>query len=980
MGLKPLALPLLKKYKYDYLALLLIIVVSLVVLLFNIGDIPPLYPWSDESEIAADAVATLRQGPQLFYPGQLAGGSLAVWLEAGWMMLFGKSLLGLRVLNGVVNLFSLVWLYLLVRRLPLETGSLSARWVALTAALLLAVSTWLLGLGRIATPNWSLVPLMTTAAFYYFWLGLTPLRPRYLLVAGGIMGLLFYGYLPGYFVPLVPILFLAAIWITNRRYRNQASAPGFLATAGEVGRALAYLLPVMIIVAAPMLIFFALNPAAPLQRPLQLADTQELETANLMGRSTLDLLSAFGFFPDRLLQGQFRLLVFDPLVAVLFVIGLLIALGRWRKPAYLFLLLWWAVMIGPALLSRSASFGFAFEVWRRGIGAQPVSFIFPALAVAAITGRLPQFRGQRGWSYLTVTGICLVSAGLSYRLYFQQWANDPAIATLFARTPVEMVEWMETESQADTLFLFPVRPNVSPTTRPELFTVRYLYDGPAEVAFPAMAESTVNQTMTDLLANRPTVVKLLLPDRLAVDPKGYFEYALGLQGEVLARHALPGYTATVYQLRHQQPLGGSLEPVEVAFGEGLRLIGQRIQPVKLRAGQTLGVVLHWVQPVPQDADYNVRLALYDRDDYERVGLDKPLLSPASYSTSRHWPPDTETTLYFALPVPPDAPPGPYSLRVVAYNAQSGQQLPPVGERPDLSLTLADLELLPNPTPVDPAELEIDQPLEVRYSDGLRLVGGTSSVAEVNRPGDRLRVTLLWQATQSPVRKLGLMLTLVPPEDEPVLLFSQPRPLIDGYTMPAWPAGQTYRVNYSVQLPPTLVTGDYRMILHLVDLEATEPVGEQELFTVPVQARPHIFEAPPLSNQLNVDFGQVIRLRSFDIERQPPDQKIGVRLQWQARQEMSESYKVFLHLTDGAGQIVSQADTLPRQGAAPTTGWVRGEIIEDEISLTVPKEAPASSGTYRLLVGLYNARTGQRLPSGKNDHVVLFETDLSKWPG
>lgn len=172
--------------RYDYLALLLIGLVASLMLFIHFGQTPPPRPWSDESEIAADAVETLRDGPQLFYRG--AGGSLAVWLEAGWMALFGKSLLGLRLLNALVNLLSALLLYLLVLEMPFAEPR---RWLALTAALLLAASTWLLGLGRIAAPNWSLVPLMTNLAFYLLWRGLHRHRSGYIVAAAGVMGLLF---------------------------------------------------------------------------------------------------------------------------------------------------------------------------------------------------------------------------------------------------------------------------------------------------------------------------------------------------------------------------------------------------------------------------------------------------------------------------------------------------------------------------------------------------------------------------------------------------------------------------------------------------------------------------------------------------------------------------------------------------------------------------------------------------------------------
>jgi hypothetical protein len=1013
-----------QKYRLDILFIFCVIIAGSLALFFNIGDIPPTYPWSDESEIAADAVATLKSGPRLFYPGQLAGGSLAVWLEAGWMALFGRDLVGLRVLNGLVNLVSAVLLYLLVCQLPFGLHSDFRRAIAFTAVLLLAVSTWLLGLGRIAAPNWSLVPLMTTLAFYLAWLGLNTNQRRYFLAAGVVMGLLFYGYIPGYFVPLVLAVFLILIWTINRfceiRNTKYVSSP-LLPTPYSVERkafalsTLHSLLPfiVALIVAAPILIFFALNPAATLQRPLQLADTNELAETGSLVQATVDVLSTFGLFPNWLLQGNFEHLAFDPLVTILFVFGLLIALWHWRNPAYLFLLIWWVVMIIPALLSRSASQGFIFEVWRRGIGVQPVSFIFPALAVVHLGMAVQRITRERIYGsqsfdpaqdkspnpsaslrtsllisqsfgsaqdkslslpvFLLAVVVVFASTSLSYWLYFERWANSGAIPTLFAEAPVRMVEWMEAEDSADTLFIFPIRPKVSPTTRPELFTVRYLYDGLATTAFPVMDENTVGQTLAELRLRRPETVKLMMSKRIDVDPKDYFEYALGSEGQIVHREQLPDYLVTTYQLHPEALLDPSLEPTDINFGQVLKLTGQRLQPNPLAAGQTLGIALRWLKQAPEETDYNVSLALYDGQDYEWVKVDKPLLRAGDYQTTRHWPPETESTLYYVLPIPADAPPGRYTVRVVAYNIETGARLSPTGGLADLSLPLAEIKVLPNPAAVEVAALAISQFFDVQFPGGLGLIGAEGSALPTNQPGDQVWVTLWWQAAESLSQNIGLILALALPDGEPVSLLEKPQPLLVDYPTTAWPAGHIYRANYRVLLPATLDTNDYALALRLFDLATAEPLAEQILFPLSVEARPHIFEAPALAHQLNIDFEETIRLLGFELTglspQLQPGQEVRLKLQWQALREMRESYKIFLHLTDATGQIVSQVDTLPQQGAAPTSGWVAGEIIQDELALTVPPEMPSDS--YRLVVGLYNKKTSERLMAGQNDYVVLM---------
>ena len=72
------------------------------------------------------------------------------------------------------------------------------------------------------------------------------------------------------------------------------------------------------------------------------------------------------------------------------------------------------------------------------------------------------------------------------------------------------------------------------------------------------------------------------------------------------------------------------------------------------------------------------------------------------------------------------------------------------------------------------------------------------------------------------------------------------------------------------------------------------------------------------------------------------------------------YKVFLHLVDDHGQIVSQYDGEPGHGLSLTTLWrpERG-TFPDRYGVSVP--ATLAPGKYRLLVGMYDVSGAPRLP-------------------
>ncbi|HEY72305.1 MAG TPA: hypothetical protein G4N99_03455, partial [Thermoflexia bacterium] len=51
--------------------------------------------------------------------------------------------------------------------------------------------------------------------------------------------------------------------------------------------------------------------------------------------------------------------------------------------------------------------------------------------------------------------------------------------------------------------------------------------------------------------------------------------------------------------------------------------------------------------------------------------------------------------------------------------------------------------------------------------------------------------------------------------------------------------------------------------------------------------------------------------------------------------------------------------LPQAGRHPTDHWLPGEVVADPYRLELPADAPA--GEYRVLAGLYDLVTLERLP-------------------
>ena len=78
----------------------------------------------------------------------------------------------------------------------------------------------------------------------------------------------------------------------------------------------------------------------------------------------------------------------------------------------------------------------------------------------------------------------------------------------------------------------------------------------------------------------------------------------------------------------------------------------------------------------------------------------------------------------------------------------------------------------------------------------------------------------------------------------------------------------------------------------------------------------------------------------------------------------------MHLVDGAGNLLAQADSPPLSGSYDTNYWWPGDRIRDPHAMAVPAEALGVPLTLR--VGLYLPATGARVVPGESGGVDYVE--------
>ena len=416
---------------------------------------------------------------------------------------------------------------------------------------------------------------------------------------------------------------------------------------------------------------------------------------------------------------------------------------------------------------------------------------------------------------------------------------------------------------------------------------------------------------------------------------------------------------------------GLRAPRDVAFQGGLRLLGVAGEgETALPAGEARRYDLFWTATTAPGANYQSTLQL--------TGPDGQLWSAKDSSRPRDFRDPPDTVMWAPGQVAQDShllqplggtPPGVYDVQLVLFDRATLLPVAPLDGQGQAVL----LETVRVERPEEPAPVEAFQPqYEAGWSRGpLRLLGYNLDRVEA-APGEPFLLTLFWQADEEPQEAFTVQLTLLDPEGNSVLTRSLP-PAADWYPTTEWQAGDRWRGQHVLRLPAGLESGRHRWQLALCrEEQPCDPVGEPfALGHLDVKAPERSYDVPAFSHPVGERLGEVVTLLGAKLpdDAPAPGASFNVTLVWRAEQEMASSYHVFLHLLGPQGDVVAQSDGEPASWTRPTTGWLPGEIILDERSLSLPVELPA--GDYRLVAGLYDPQSGERLllPNGESAATV-----------
>jgi 4-amino-4-deoxy-L-arabinose transferase-like glycosyltransferase len=378
----------------SYLAIaVLLLLAAAFFRLWHLTTVPP--GLLREELVNAELADSLRGGNVSVVYDEISPGreGLYIALLSAFTVLTGRGLMLWRLPS--------VWLSLLGLS---ATASLMKRLIGPRAALLtvglMTVAFWPIWMGRAAL-HVTMMPLMSALVIYTLTRAFAA-EDRlegglWFTLVGMVLGLALYAHVTAWVLLLIVGAFLIYLRAVNRHVLRLQ------------WENILYALVLALVITLPLWIFLVQHPG--IRSPVPLAEQTGFlaDLPRRVGISLAGLGLRGDMSPNVNVPGRPAL---DPLSAILCVVGLGIAVARWRQPNRMILLLWLVFGLVPAaLVPQVPNFEYMALV-------MPVAFAFPALALDTLLTRL---RIRRAIGHLVMVALVLGNGVWSYRDVFLRW-------------------------------------------------------------------------------------------------------------------------------------------------------------------------------------------------------------------------------------------------------------------------------------------------------------------------------------------------------------------------------------------------------------------------------------------------------------------------------------------------------------------------------------------------------------------------------
>ena len=549
-------------------AIVAILLVAAFLRFFRLDVAPPGMP-IDEI-VDGSAVQAVASGWRpIFIPQGWGREPLYHYLAAPLLLIVRDPQMTIRLTSALVGLAFVVAIGLFTAKI--------ADWRAgFIAAAFAAVSYWAVFASRYGVRNITLPLMSTLTAISFFRADKSSVK---FALAGILLGLTFYTYQSSRLLPFLFVLIVVWLWLFERK------------RLGETWRGLLLFFATGLIIGAPLFIYLLTHPGAESGRAFMLEPLDAL-----CGGDPVPLLSS--------LWATLRFLFVDagdwtynvpgqpvfPLGAgLLFCVGVIACLVRWRNVQRITLPLWLVIGLLPSMVTSGPHY-------MRLIGALP-----PAMALLGIgtvelcdwlTRRVFRSRAQASAIILLIVGVLALGQTLwaTWHNYFETWAVSPHVRAEHDSNLREIGRYLDRSAETTPVVIASV---AAEDVEPDRFGAmlgrtdldQRWFDASNAIVFPGNVLTAryffrPETPLRVVLADHFAGAQLVAEQRWYDGPPAFNVYQLDVPR---AREAT--------EIRAAWPLG-KINATPLRFGDKVELLGYAV-PLTITLGNPVRLLTTW---------------------------------------------------------------------------------------------------------------------------------------------------------------------------------------------------------------------------------------------------------------------------------------------------------------------------------------------------------------------------------------------------
>jgi hypothetical protein len=807
-----------------WLTFTLVLLIAFFFRFYRLGN-HPLGIFFDPAINGLDAVRLIQRGGQvLFFPTNGGREALFMYLLTLSIRLFDTTPFALRAPTATISLLTVALLFGFLRSMrclnfdktkkddfPLQTTNL---WFTALATLTLATMYWHIAISRLGQRP-ILVPMLAVPLFWFFLKGWATGQKKWFVLSGIFMGL------EGYTYPaarLLPVILLVAV--LPEFFLHRAQWKTYLANLVIfAGTALTIYLP--------MAWYLLAHPAQFAARAGSVMVWNFLDApTDIAAEIGQNIRRVLGFFccegsPNPIfgLPGWPGLSI---LLMPFLLVGLIMAIKKWRHLFYRLVAGWWLIGIFPSIIAIEAPHPLRMIVAvvptavLVGLGLV-YSFHWLWSRVSGVGGRGSEVSSQslRFTFYALPFLLILATIPGTYRAYFIHWTARQETQGVYDYGAIALRNTILNQPDNNT-------PIYLPLARFNNSTLLYYLSG----TFAREAQTSVspeNQAMViSPEINEQDAVWVRLHNNIATVLPPLTDEGQQLIQAALAGNSTPIKTGSGETIARMATL--STDPaqflqqptrtLEATFGP-VRLTGVNYQMVINPSTGQLPVTLFWQAAKQMSDEYEVIVQLVD--DHRQVwgdGSGRP--NDWAYPTT-FWRPQLDEIASRHIVKTDDLPPGRYWLAVSLFDPVMQQRLPltkGISDSPD-TLFIGPLKV-----PLPPPESALPFIESIDFGEVARLIALDINPQTI-APGEAIIPTFLWQALSTPADDYTVFVHLLD-ENGNLVATHDAQPLNGIYPTSIWTPGELVLDSHQLPIPNSLTAGQYRLAVGLYH----QPTGQR----------------------------------------------------------------------------------------------------------------------------------------------------------